>query len=183
LFKLLGCAGLLSLFVVSPAAAQAVAIASATRLAYFSPQRAFATSPDGKVAEAKLASLRAEKSKEIDERTKLLEGRRASLQQSSTVLDDAARRAREQDIQRFELDLERFVQDAQAEFAGVQRDLESAFLAKLRPALDRVARDKALLLVLNEDTGRSRGPTRRSTLPLTWFGSSISDSYPRFRAG
>ena len=35
----------------------------------------------------------------------------------------------------------------------MQRDFEAAFLAKLRPALDAVARDRALLIVLNQDAG------------------------------
>ncbi len=76
-----------------------------------------------------------------------------SLTQSALLLNEAARRARVQEIEKFQVDLQRFVEDAQAEFLGVQRQLESAFLTKLRPALDSVARSRGLLLVFNEDAG------------------------------
>ena len=42
---------------------------------------------------------------------------------------------------------------AQAEFLGVQRDLENTFFAKLRPALDAVAKERDLIFVFNEDSG------------------------------
>ncbi len=151
--KLLRYAAVLSLALPSAAAAQAPQLIDGGRLAYFSPQRAFAASSDGQLAQAKLSSLRAERMKEIDARTKALQTQRAWLQQSMTVLGDAARRVREQDIEKFQVDLERFIQDAQAEFAGVQRELENAFLPKVQSALDRVAKDKALLVVFNEDAG------------------------------
>jgi len=151
--KLLGYAALLSLVLPSATAAQAPQLISASRLAYFSPQRAFSQSADGKVAQTKLSALQAERTKEVDARTQQLQSQQASLQQSAALLSDAARRLREQEIERFQIDLDRFIQDAQAEFAGVQRDLESAFLARLRPALDRVAKEKSLLLVFNEDAG------------------------------
>ena len=91
-------------------------------LAYFSPQRAFLSSPDGKMAQAKLSSLEAEKSKEISARGAALKQLQDALQQASSVLDAAARRLREQDIERFDVDLQRFIQDSQAEFLGVQKE-------------------------------------------------------------
>jgi Skp family chaperone for outer membrane proteins len=45
------------------------------------------------------------------------------------------------------------VEDAQAQFLGVRRDLENAFLAKFVPAVDSVARKRGLLFVLNQDSG------------------------------
>jgi len=125
----------------------------ANRLAYFSPQRAFAASPDGKIAEATLSALQIERAKQVEARNQQLQKLQATLQQSAAMLTEAVRRLREQEISRFQVDLDRFIQDAQVEFTGVQRDLETAFLAKLRPALDRVARERALLLILNEDAG------------------------------
>ena len=52
-----------------------------------------------------------------------------------------------------QVDTKRFVEDAQAEFLGVQRDLENTFFAKLRPALDAVAKERGFLFVFNEDAG------------------------------
>jgi hypothetical protein len=46
-----------------------------------------------------------------------------------------------------------FIEDAQAELMGVRRDAESAFLVKLRPAIERVVKDNAIQLLFNFDSG------------------------------
>ena len=135
---------------------------ASVRLAYFSPQRVFAESVDGKSATAKLTALQAEKAKEIESRTARLQSQREALQRSATVLDPTARAAREREIERFQLDLQRFTEDAQAEFLGVQRTVEQTFLGRLRLAVDRVAKDRQLLLVFDADAG-----------PLFWSDPSV----------
>jgi Skp family chaperone for outer membrane proteins len=132
---------------------QALADLAASRLAYFSPERAFAMSPDGRAAQARLTALEAERSKELSARTARLKDMQDSLQRSASVLGDAGRRQREIEIERFEVDTKRFLEDAQAEFLGIRRDFENTFLTKLRPALDSVARERGFLFVLNEDSG------------------------------
>ena len=143
--------------IILPAAAgaqtPAAANAAGLRLAYFSPERAYAQSNAGKTAQAKLASLQAEKEKELSARTAKLKGLQDALLQNASVLGETARRQRELEIERFSLDVQRFVEDAKVEFQGVQRELENAFLFKVRPALDAVAKAKNLHLVFNEDTG------------------------------
>lgn len=123
------------------------------RLAYFSPGRAYAQSTAGKTAEAKLASWQAEKAKEISARNARLKALQDAVQQNASVLGETALRQRELEVERFSLDVQRFIEDARAEFLGVQKDLENAFLFKVRPALDAVAKDKGLHLVFNEDAG------------------------------
>jgi outer membrane protein len=121
----------------------------ATKLAYFSAERAFAESVDGKTAQAALTSLRTARTKEIDARTARLQ----ALRQAAAAQDAVARGASEREIERFELDLRRFTEDAQAEFLGVQKAAESAFLTKLRPVFDSVVKEKQLLLVFDIDSG------------------------------
>ncbi len=79
------------------------------RLAYFSPARAFSLSAEGKAAQTKLISLEAEKAKQIEARNNDLQGRRAAFERASAALNDAARRLREQELQRFEVDVQRFI--------------------------------------------------------------------------
>ena len=122
-------------------------------LAYFSPARAFALSADGKAAQAKLAMLQTEKEGQVNARRRSLQAQQDELSKNGSLLGDAARGQRFQAIQRFELDLARFIQDAQQELMGVQRGLENAFLIKLRPALAEVAKSRSLALVVNEDVG------------------------------
>jgi Skp family chaperone for outer membrane proteins len=133
--------------------ARALTELAGPRLAYFSPERAFAMSPDGKAAQAKLTALEAERGKELAARSARLKDMQDSLQRSTGVLGDAGRRQREIEIERFEIDTKRFLEDAQAEFLGVRRDFETTFLTKLRPALDSLAKERGFLFVLNEDSG------------------------------
>jgi Skp family chaperone for outer membrane proteins len=122
-------------------------------MAYFSPQRAFALSSDGKAAQAKLAALEAQKTREVNVRNTRLRELEDALRKSEGVLGDTARQQRELEIQRFQIDMTRFIEDAQAEFLGVQRNLENAFFVKLRPAIASVAKERALQFLFNEDSG------------------------------
>ena len=124
-----------------------------SRMAYFSPQRAFALSADGKAAQTKLAALEVERGKELTARNARLKEMQDALQQSAGVLGDTALRQRELEVERFQIDIKRFIEDAQAEFLGVRRDLENTFFRKLNPALDALAKERRLLFVLNEDVG------------------------------
>jgi Skp family chaperone for outer membrane proteins len=153
--KCVSVALLLALVFPSIAVAQATQSVNpdAIRLAYVSPQRAFYESNDGKAAQARLTSLESETSREVAARNAKLKALQQELAQRASVLGETARREREQEIDRFQVDLKRFVEDAQAQFLGVQRNLENAFLAKLGTAVDSVARKRGLLFVLNQDSG------------------------------
>ncbi|HVG70756.1 MAG TPA: OmpH family outer membrane protein [Vicinamibacterales bacterium] len=146
-------ASVLSLPSVASAQDQALAELAGSRLAYFSPERAFAMSSDSKAAETKLATLEAERGKELAARSAKLKDMQDSLQRGATVLGEAGRRQRETEIERFEIDTKRFLEDAQAEFLGIRRASENTFFTKLRPALDAVAKERGFLFVLNEDSG------------------------------
>jgi hypothetical protein len=88
----------------------------------------------GKTAEAKLASWQAEKAKEIGARNARLKALQDAVQQNASVLGETVPRQRELEVERFSLDVQRFIEDARAEFLGVQKDVENAFLFKVRPA-------------------------------------------------
>ena len=122
-------------------------------LAVFSPERAFATSVIGKAAQARIEQAQAEKVKEIEARNSSLAAQKDQLTRSAPVLGAAAVAQRTKDIDKFEVDLQRFIQDAQAEMTGFQRDVEGEFLARLTPALQQVATEKSLAIIFNEDSG------------------------------
>jgi Skp family chaperone for outer membrane proteins len=89
----------------------------------------------------------------VESRNAKLKVLQQGLAERAPVLAETARREREQEIDRLQLDLKRFVEDAQARFLGVRRDLENAFLAKFAPAVDSIAKKRGLLFVLNQDSG------------------------------
>ena len=136
--------------------------AATFRAASFSPQRAFSESAEGKAGLARIEALRAEKTREIETRNKTLQTREQSLEQNTGVLSPEARIQRTNEIEKFRIDLQRFIQDAQAEVTGLQRDVEGAFLVKLKPAIERVAKEKGLQLIFNLDTD-----------PIVWSDPSL----------
>lgn len=122
------------------------------RIAFLDPARAFQASADGKTAIARLTELRDEKALAIDEKNKALAAQEHGLKANEAALSETARVQQAAALDKFRLDTERFIQDAQAELAGVQRNAESAFLAKLQPAVDKVIAAKGLQFVLRVDT-------------------------------
>ena len=151
--KFLFIAGVLSVPSLAFAQDQVLAELAGTRLAYFSPERAFAMSSDSKAAQAKLTALEAERGKELAARNAKLKDMQVALERGAAVLGETARRQREVEVERFEIDTKRFLEDAQAEFLGIRRASENTFFTKLRPALDAVAKERGYLFVLNEDSG------------------------------
>jgi Skp family chaperone for outer membrane proteins len=133
-----------------PAFAQ---VSATVRIAYFSPSRVLSESPDGKVFAARITALETERGKAIQERNAKLDQLERTVQQSASVLSEAALGQRTKELEKFRLDTQRFIEDAQAELMGVRRDAESAFLVKLRPAVERVIKDNAIQLLFNFDSG------------------------------
>lgn len=96
------------ILVVWPLTASAQPLTS-TPLGYFSPQRAFAASPEGRDAETRLTALQAERAKELDARNERLKALQDALQRSGSVLSPTARQEREREIDRFQVDILLFV--------------------------------------------------------------------------
>jgi Skp family chaperone for outer membrane proteins len=137
----------------NPCFAQSPNASVSARIAFFSPSRAFADSADGKAATARLTALEADRARAAQEKEAALQKLERSLEQSTAVLSDAARGQRTKELEKFRLDTRRFIEDAQAELMGVRRDAESAFLVKLRPAIERVVKDNGIQLLFNFDSG------------------------------
>jgi Skp family chaperone for outer membrane proteins len=130
---------------------QPAAALAGMKLACFSPQRAFAESVQGQAALARLTALRNQKAREIDEKNQALQTQEQALSQSTALLSEAARTQRSKEVETFRVNVQRFIQDAQSEMLGVQRDLEGAFLVKLKPALAEVVKKNDLALVISLD--------------------------------
>jgi Skp family chaperone for outer membrane proteins len=149
--KALFLAGILTLVPLS-ASAQTPFGLSGLRVAFFSPQRAFSESPEGKTGITRLKELQEKSAREIEARNKALQSREQALEQSLGILNQETRDQRTRELEKFRLDVQRFIQDAQANVLDVQRDIESAFTIRLKPALEAVAKANKLQLILNLDT-------------------------------
>lgn len=120
------------------------------KIAYVNFQRIVSESSDGKASSAKVQALNQKKVAELNEKNKQLQANQQKLQQSGTVLSDAARGQLEKEIERQQVEIQRYTQDAQAEVQELQQDLQGEFQKKLIPIIEQVAKEKGLHLVFSQ---------------------------------
>src|SRR5262245_56755485 len=85
------------------------------KYAYVNVQAVAAASVEGKVAAEKIKVLQEQKSRELQDRNKALQGDQQKLEQGGSVLSDQARGQLQASIERQQRDLQRFTEDAQQE--------------------------------------------------------------------
>jgi outer membrane protein len=152
--------GLSMMLAVVPAAAQVSGTATApaaavapfpadARIGLVDFNRVASASVAGKALSARIQELRSKKDAEVQARSKEVAALESKLTQSSTLLNDEARDQLRRQFERAQVDFQRMSEDAQAEVQQVQRELEQAFLAKARPVVEAVAREKSLWAVLS----------------------------------
>jgi outer membrane protein len=106
-------------------------------------------SADGKVSTAKVQALIAKKQNEGAAKAKQLEDNQNKLSQSGALMNDTARAALEKEIEKEQVEAQRFQQDAQAEVTELQTQLQGEFQQKLFPVLYQMSKEKGLHLLLS----------------------------------
>ncbi len=134
-------------------AAPTSASGAVVRVAYFSPQRAFAESAEGKAAQSRLTTFQADRERAVAEKNKALQAQQQALESSAAILSETVRLQRGKELERLKIEVQRDLEDADAELTYLQREIQAAFLAKLQPAIEEVAKEKGLQMVLNADQG------------------------------
>jgi outer membrane protein len=134
-------------------AAPPAAFPAGAKIAVVNPPRVFQESMEGKVALARVNALTQKKQNEGSEKNKQLQANQQKLQTSGALLSDAARTALEKEIERQQVDIQRFQQDAQAEINELQNEVQQDFVKKITPILGQVASEKGLQLVFQVDAG------------------------------
>ena len=120
-----------------------------SKFAFINPQRVFQESVDGRAAVTRVNALIAKKQKDNEDRAKLLAGNQQKLQTSGSVMNDAARSQLEKEIEKQQLDAQRFQQDAQAEINELQMEVQNEFIKKVSPVIQAIASEKGLQVVFN----------------------------------
>jgi Skp family chaperone for outer membrane proteins len=119
------------------------------KIAYVNLQQIANLSAEGKGLTAKVQALMQKKQNEAQAKSKALADAQAKLSQSSALMSDTARAALEKDIERMNVEGQRFQQDAQAEINELSQQLQNEFQQKLFPILDLVAKEKGIDLLLS----------------------------------
>jgi Skp family chaperone for outer membrane proteins len=119
------------------------------KIAFVNLQQVANLSGEGKISTAKVQALMQKKQTEAQARSKALADAQAKLQTSGAILSDAARAQLEKDIERMNIEGQRFQQDAQAEINELSQQLQGEFQQKLFPVLEAVSKEKGIQVLLS----------------------------------
>ena len=133
----------------APPPAAPVPFPAGAKVAYVNLQLIANQSAEGKSLTAKVQALMAKKQTDAATKSKQLADAQQKLQQSGALMSDAARDALTKDIERMNVEGQRFQQDAQAEINELSQQLQNEFQQKLFPILNDIVRDHDLHLLLS----------------------------------
>ena len=128
----------------APAPQPPAAFPQGAKIAFVNLQQIALLSADGKASTAKVQALIAKKEGEAAAKAKQLQDNQTKLQQGGSLLNDAARAQLERDIEKAQVDGQRFQQDAEAEITQLQTELQGDFQRKLFPILYQMSQEKGL---------------------------------------
>jgi outer membrane protein len=133
----------------APAAPARPAFPEGTKYAFVNIQQIAAESAEGKTATGRVQALNQQKVNELNEKNKTLLATQQKLEAGGNVLSIQAAAQLQKEIERQQIDIQRFTEDAQQELAGLQQQLQEEFERKLTPVLDQVAREKGLHMLFS----------------------------------
>jgi outer membrane protein len=119
------------------------------KVAYVNLQQIANLSAEGKALTAKVQALMQKKQTEAQTKSKSLADNQNKLQQSGALMSETARAALEKEIERQNVEGQRFQQDAQQEINELSQQLQNEFQQKLFPILDLVAKEKGIDVLLS----------------------------------
>jgi outer membrane protein len=119
------------------------------KVAYVVLQRIANESAEGKAATAKIQALQQKKAAELADKDKQLKGLQEKLQKEASVMSATASADMQKQIERIQVEIQRFTQDAQQEIGELQTQLQQAFEQRMTPVLAQVGEEKGLHYIFN----------------------------------
>lgn len=119
------------------------------KVAYVVLQRIANESADGRVATTRIQALQQKKAAELTEKNKQLTTMQQKLEKEGSVMSATAAADLQKNIEKLNVEVQRFTQDAQAEVQELQQQLQNEFQQRLEPVLAQVAQDMGLQFVFN----------------------------------
>ncbi len=135
--------------VAQPAQAVQPPFPEGTQYAFVNIQRIAAESAAGMTLTGKVQALNQQKLNELNERNKALQAAQQKLDAGATVLSPTAIAQLQKDIERQQIDIQRFTEDAQTEVANLQTQLQDEFQLRLSPIIQDVANQRGLHLIFS----------------------------------
>src|SRR5687767_2436376 len=119
------------------------------KVAYVVLQRIANESADGRVATTRIQALQQKKAAELNEKSRQLASMQQKLEKEGSVMNAAAAADLQKNIEKLNVEVQRFTQDAQAEVQELQQELQQEFQERLEPVLSQVASEMGLQFVFN----------------------------------
>jgi outer membrane protein len=120
-----------------------------SKVAYVVLQRIANESADGRVATTRIQALQQKKAAELNEKNKQLQTMQQRLEKEASVMSASVAGELQKNIEKLNVEVQRFTQDAQAEVQELQQQLQAEFQQRLEPVLQQVAVDMGLQFVFN----------------------------------
>jgi outer membrane protein len=130
-------------------APEPVPFPAGSKIAFVNLQQIAGLTAEGKAAATRVEALIQKKQNEGNDKAKALASNQQKLQQSGGLLSDTARAQLEKDIEKQQVDGQRFQQDAQAEINELQQELQTDFQKKLLPVIQQLAQEKGLQILFS----------------------------------
>jgi len=119
------------------------------KVAYVVLQRIANESADGRVATTRIQALQQKKAAELNAKQTQLAGLQAKLEKEGSVMSASAAADLQKQIEKINVEVQRFTQDAQAEVQELQQTLQGEFQQRLEPVLQDVAQEMGLQFIFN----------------------------------
>lgn len=120
-----------------------------TKYAFVNIQRIAAESAAGKTLAGKVQALNQQKVNELNEKNKALQGSQQKLEAGGSVLSPTAIAQLQKDIERQQIDIQRFTEDAQQDVTNLQTQLQDEFQVRLSPVIQQVATERGLHMLFS----------------------------------
>jgi outer membrane protein len=122
--------------------------AQEVKIGFVDLQRALNESEAGKKAKAELEAIIKEKQSRIDEKIMRKEKIRKELEMQATVLSENAIRQRQDELDRMERDIQRLIDDSNAEIQRRQRQMELSILKELDAIITELGKEEGYTIIL-----------------------------------
>ena len=119
------------------------------KMAYVVLQRIANESADGRVATTRIQALQQKKAAELTNKQTQVQTMQAKLEKEGAVMNPAAAADLQKSIEKINVEVQRFTQDAQAEVQELQQQLQGEFQQRLEPVLQAVAAEMGLQFIFN----------------------------------
>jgi len=133
----------------APAPAPPRPFPEGSKVAYVVLQRIANESADGKTATTRIQALQQKKAAELNDKNKQLQTAQQKLEKEAGVLSTTAAGELQKQVERLQVEIQRFTQDAQAEVQELQQQLQQEFQVRLEPVLQEIGREKGLHFIFN----------------------------------